>query len=63
MRSFYGTAKLDYEDVISKRISIFEKRLSREEAETYARTLSDKWKCVIVRITSVHIASFDYSKA
>jgi hypothetical protein len=59
----YGTAELDYEDVIQKRIAIFERRLSREEAETYARRLSSKWQCVIVRITPVHIASFDYSKA
>ena len=59
----YGTAELDYEDVISKRIAIFEKRLSREDAETYAKRLSGKWKCVIVRITPTRIASFDYSKA
>ena len=59
----YGTAELDYEDVVSKRIAIFKRRLSQEEAETYARRLSDKWKCVIVRITPVHIASFDYAKA
>jgi hypothetical protein len=59
----YGTAELDYEDVISKRIAIFEKRLSREDAETYAGRLSGKWKCVILRITPVSIVSFDYSKA
>jgi len=58
----YGTAELDYEDVIQKRITIFERRLSCEEAETYARRLSSKWKCLIVRITPDHIASFDYSK-
>ena len=59
----YGTAELDYADVIRKRVAIFERRLSPEEAETYASRLSGKWKCVIVRITPVHIASFDYSKA
>ncbi|HSF83468.1 MAG TPA: pyridoxamine 5'-phosphate oxidase family protein [Anaerolineales bacterium] len=59
----YGTAELDYEDVIQKRIAIFEKRLSPDEAETYARRLSAKWTCVIVRITPVRVASFDYSKA
>ena len=59
----YGVAELDYEDIIPKRVAIFERRLSREESETYARRLSGKWKCVIVRITPVHIASFDYSKA
>jgi PPOX class probable F420-dependent enzyme len=59
----YGTAELDYEDVIRKRMTIFEKRLSKEDAETYATRLSGKWKCVILRITPVRIASFDYSKA
>ena len=59
----YGTAELDYEDVIQKRTAIFERRLSREEGETYARRLSGKWQCVIIRITPTHIASFDYSKA
>jgi len=59
----YGTAELDYEDVIAKRVGIFERRLSREEAETYASRLSNKWKCVIIRITPYKIASFDYSKA
>jgi hypothetical protein len=59
----YGTAELDYEDVISKRMAIFQRRLSREDAETYAGRLSGKWKCVILRITPARIASFDYSKA
>lgn len=59
----YGVAELDYEDVIPKRVAIFERRLRREEGEIYARRLSGKWKCVIVRITPVHIASFDYSQA
>lgn len=58
----YGTAVLDYEDVISKRIAIFERTRSREEAEDYAMKLSDKWQCVIVRVTPKQIASFDYSK-
>lgn len=61
----YGTAELDYEDIIPKRIAIFERRPwepSREDAEEYARRLSGKWKCVIVRITPQRVASFDYSK-
>lgn len=58
----YGTAELDYEDVISKRISIFERTRPREAAEDYARKLSDKWECVIVRVTPKSFASFDYSK-
>lgn len=59
----YGTAELDFEDVIQKRVNIFRRRLSQEDAETYAKRLSSKWQCVIVRITPTHIASFDYSKA
>jgi nitroimidazol reductase NimA-like FMN-containing flavoprotein (pyridoxamine 5'-phosphate oxidase superfamily) len=59
----YGTAELDYEDVVSKRIAIFKRRLCQEDAETYARRLSDKWKCVIIRIKPDRITSFDYSKA
>ena len=59
----YGIAELDYDDVIAKRIKIFEKRLSRVDAETYARRLSGKWPCIIIRITPYRVVSFDYSKA
>ena len=59
----YGTAELDYEDVIEKRVSIFTRRLSSEDGKTYAKRLSGKWPCVIIRITPENIASFDYSKA
>jgi PPOX class probable F420-dependent enzyme len=58
----YGKAELDYEDVIAKRVTIFQRRLSQQEGEEYARKLSDKWPCVIIRITPQHIASFDYAK-
>ena len=58
----YGTAELDYEDVLSKRVAIFERRLPREDSEAYARRIANKWPCVIVRITPVRIASFDYAK-
>jgi PPOX class probable F420-dependent enzyme len=61
----YGTAELDYEDIIPKRVAIFERRPwepSRDDAEEYARRLSDKWKCVIVRVTPERVASFDYTK-
>jgi len=58
----YGTARLDYEDVISKRVKIFERRLSSQEGETYARRIADKWACVIVHVKPQRIVSFDYSK-
>lgn len=58
----YGTATLDYDDVIKKRIAIFERTRSRAEAEDYAKKLSGRWKCVIVRVKPDRIVSFDYSK-
>lgn len=58
----YGMAELDYEDVINKRVAIFERTRSRAEAEDYARRLSGKWQCVIVRVKPERIVSFDYSK-
>ena len=58
----YGKAELDYENVISKRIEIFERTRTRAEAEDYARKLSAKWKCVIVHVKPQSIVSFDYSK-
>jgi nitroimidazol reductase NimA-like FMN-containing flavoprotein (pyridoxamine 5'-phosphate oxidase superfamily) len=61
----YGTADLDYDDIIAKRIAIFQRRPyapSREEGEAYARKLSSKWNCVIIRVTPTRMASFDYSK-
>jgi hypothetical protein len=61
----YGTAELDYEDIIPKRVAIFARRPwdpSPEEGEKYARKLSEKWSCVIVRVTPQRIVSFDYSK-
>ena len=58
----YGKAELDYEDVINKRIEIFKRTRTREEAEDYAKKLSSRWKCVIVRVKPERIVSFDYSK-
>lgn len=59
----YGKAELDYENAASKRVAIFERRLSTEDSTTYARRLAEKWRCVIIRITPNKIVSFDYSKA
>ena len=62
----YGTAELDYEDIIAKRIAIFQRRPwepSPEGGEAYARKLADKWPCVIVRVTPERIVSFDYAKS
>lgn len=51
-----GTAELDCEDVISKRVAMFARRLSREEGETYARRLSNNWRCVIVGCGRLRLA-------
>ncbi|OGN93572.1 MAG: hypothetical protein A2Z71_10725 [Chloroflexi bacterium RBG_13_50_21] len=58
----YGKAELEYEDAVNKRVEIFTRRLPEEDARTYATRLSNKWQCVIIRITPIRIASFDYSK-
>jgi nitroimidazol reductase NimA-like FMN-containing flavoprotein (pyridoxamine 5'-phosphate oxidase superfamily) len=62
----YGTAELDYEDVIAKRVAIFQRRPwqpSPEDGEAYARKLAEKWPCAIIRVTPQRIVSFDYAKA
>lgn len=61
----YGTAELDYEDVLAKRVAIFRRRPwapSAENGEAYARKLAQKWRGVIVRVTPERIVSFDYAK-
>lgn len=59
----YGEATLDYDDAVSKRISIFERYFGdRDSAEDYARKLADKWQPVLVRIKPTNIISFDYTK-
>lgn len=58
----YGTAELDYEDVIEKRTVVFERTRSHEEAQSYAQQLSDQWQCVIIRVTPTRIVSFDYTE-
>jgi nitroimidazol reductase NimA-like FMN-containing flavoprotein (pyridoxamine 5'-phosphate oxidase superfamily) len=58
----YGEAEFDYVDVIKKRVEIFMRFNSREDAQESAEWLSDKWECVIVRITPTRIVSFDYSQ-
>lgn len=58
----YGTAALDYDDVVQKRITIFEKYTSPEQARANAEGLCKKWPSVIIRIKPDQIVSFDYSK-
>jgi len=58
----YGTAELDYDNVVEKRTAVFERTRSHEEAEAYARQLSTQWQCVIIRVTPARIVTFDYTE-
>ena len=58
----YGVAELDYEDVVAKRASIFEKNSSPEQALKSAQYLCATFDSVIIHITPQRIASFDYTK-
>ncbi len=47
----YGEARLDYDDVIEKRISINEQYgSSREEAEAFVKDVPKEWKQVLIRV-------------
>src|ERR1041385_3627980 len=59
----YGAAVLDYDDVIAKRTSIFEKYLPTEDAREMASDLSSRFKCVVIRIKPQRMTSYDYSKS
>jgi general stress protein 26 len=58
----YGSAELDYGDVIPTRISIFEKYMDTEEAPGLAAMLAGQWKPVVIRIKPEREITFDYSK-
>lgn len=58
----YGSAELDYGDVIPTRISIFEKYMDAERAPELAARLAGQWKPVIVRIKPERAVTFDYNK-
>ncbi len=59
----YGKATLDYDNVIEKRVAIFEKYgRSHEQALTFTQALANKWEPVIIRIKPDRIVSFDYAK-
>jgi hypothetical protein len=58
----YGTAELDYENVVEKRIIIFEKYMHKESARQLAENFANRFKPVIVRVKSTCISSYDYAK-
>ena len=57
-----GQAKLDYEDVIPKRIAIFEKYMGTDEAVELANQIASAWEPVVIRVKPAQMTSFDYSK-
>ena len=58
----YGEANLEYDDVIAKRASIFERYMSPEDARESAEGLAKNFVPVVIRIQPKQIISFDYSK-
>jgi len=58
----YGLAELDYEDVIEKRVTIFEKYMPGEHAHQLATDLAGHFAPVIIRIKPTRISSYDYAK-
>ena len=58
----YGHANLDYEDVLSKRIAIFEKYMPSENARQMATNLANTFAPVIIRVKPKRVSSYDYGK-
>lgn len=58
----YGTATLDYENVVEKRIDIFSNYVPLDSARMYAESAASKYTPVIVRIKIDEKVSFDYAK-
>jgi nitroimidazol reductase NimA-like FMN-containing flavoprotein (pyridoxamine 5'-phosphate oxidase superfamily) len=58
----YGEAELDYEDVVAKRISIFERYMPAENARKLAADLANSYAPVVIRVKPKRLTSYDYSK-
>ena len=58
----YGSAKLDYDNVIPKRVTIFQKYMPKENAEGLASGLAKLRKPVIIRVNPKKIILYDYAK-
>lgn len=58
----YGVATLEYEDVIAKRVAIFSRYMSAEDAQNSASNLANQFLSVVVRIKPQKVTSYDYSK-
>jgi nitroimidazol reductase NimA-like FMN-containing flavoprotein (pyridoxamine 5'-phosphate oxidase superfamily) len=58
----YGKATLDDQDVVAKRVAIFEKYMPAEEAQGLATWLAANWAPVIIRVKPERMTSYDYGK-
>ena len=58
----YGTASLEYEDVIARRVAIFSKYKSKDDAQGLADGLAGTWTPVIVRIRPQQTITYDYGQ-
>ncbi len=57
-----GNAELIYDDVIPRRISIFEKYMDSDSASELAEKLAGLWKPIVICVKLRQVISFDYSK-
>ena len=58
----YGQAELDYEDVVAKRIDLFEKYMPNENAQQFAKRMASQFAPVIIRVKPKRLSSYDYAK-
>lgn len=58
----YGKAELESEDIIPKRVFIFENYMPPADAANMAPALAQMWEPAVIRVRPDHMISFDYAK-
>jgi PPOX class probable F420-dependent enzyme len=58
----YGKAWLDYENVIPKRVAMFEKYMPKANAEKLANGLAGMRKLVVIHVEPGKVVTYDYNK-
>ena len=59
----YGTAELDFEDVLEKRVKILERYYEDPaQARAFAQRLTKAWETVIIHVRPDKVVTVDYSK-
>jgi PPOX class probable F420-dependent enzyme len=58
----YGHAELDYDDVVAKRVAIFEKYMPSENAQQLAAMMATSFEPVVIRVKPKRMSSYDYGK-